>query len=71
MILHLPNPSTCYDKLIIYYTQQLQQFTYHNLITLYHTRRMTSNYATSSLTATNADNTGFVWCAVAWVQWCD
>ena len=27
MILHLPYANTCYDKLIIYYTQQLQQLT--------------------------------------------
>ena len=42
MILHLPSASTCYDKLIINYKQQLEQLTYHNLP--YHTRRMTSNY---------------------------
>ena len=50
MILHLPNASTCYDKLIIYYTQQLQQLTYYNLP--YHTWRRASYFATWYLTAT-------------------
>ena len=50
MVLHLPYASTCYDKLVIYHTQQLQRLTYHNLP--YHTWTMTSNYTTWYLTAT-------------------